>query len=81
MELRKRMEITVETDEVVTVRRAKVYRAWCAECAREVDMVAVTDAWAIVGVPKTVPTRSVKWHVYEQQETALVCMESLMKSM
>lgn len=81
MEVRKRTEITVETDEVLMVRRAKVYRAFCAECGREVDMVGVRDAWAIAGVPKNVSTRSVKWHVCEQQETALVCMESLMKSM
>lgn len=81
MEVRKRTEITVETDEVLTVRRAKVYRVWCAECEREVDMVAVVDAWAIAGVPTSVSTRSAKWHVCDQQEIALVCMESLMKSM
>jgi hypothetical protein len=80
MEVRKRTEITVETDEVLTVRRARVFRAWCAECGREVDMVGVRDAWAMVGVPKDVSTRSVKWHVSESPEMTLVCMESLMKS-
>ena len=80
MEVRKRTEITVETSEVMVLRRTRVYRAWCAECGREVDMVGVPDARAIAGVREEDPARPAKWHVYEEPEGALVCMDSLLKS-
>lgn len=83
MEVRKRTEITVETDEVLVVRRARVYRAWCAECRREVDMVKMDDAQALAGRSKKgngqVQTR--KWHVGAGGELALVCMPSIFTSL
>ena len=79
MEIRKRTEITVETDEVLTIRRARVYRAWCVECGREVEMVGLLDARAIAGLPGNVVCPA-KWHVQEEQGSALVCMESVLRS-
>ncbi|HLZ41857.1 MAG TPA: hypothetical protein VKQ11_12895 [Candidatus Sulfotelmatobacter sp.] len=78
----KRTEITVETNEVLIVRRARVYRAWCPLCGREVDMVGVPDARAMAGVPGegAGTNNSAAWHVSEDQETALVCLESVLKS-
>ena len=82
MEVRKRTEITVETDEVLVVRRARVYRAWCAECGQEVDMVMMDDAHALVGRLRKgiVEGRDREWHIGASGETALVCMQSLLKS-
>ena len=78
----KRTEITVETNEVLTVRRARVYRGWCPLCAREVDMVGVPDARAMAGMPgeDAGSTKPAKWHVSGDQETTLVCLESVLKS-
>jgi len=78
----KRTEITVETNEVLIVRRARVYRGWCPLCAREVDMVGVPDARAMAGMPGegAGSTESAQWHVSDAQETALVCLESVLKA-
>lgn len=78
----KRTEITVETNEVLIVRRARVYRGWCPLCAQEVDMVGVPEARAMAGMPVdgAGSTKSAKWHISEEQETALVCLESVLKS-
>lgn len=80
---RRRTEITVETDEVLVVRRARIYRGWCPECGVEVYMIPVPDAWTIVGRDRNEgdEPRSRKWHVHGEQDTALVCMKSLMKSL
>jgi len=80
---RKRTEITVETDEVVVVRRTRIYHGWCRECGLEVDMIPVPDAWTIVerGGNEKEMTRSRKWHVHGESDTALVCLKSLMKSL
>ena len=78
----KRTEITIETDEVLTVRRARVYRGWCPLCEREVDMVGLPDARAMAGMAGkgTGSSKSAKWHVLEQ-ETALVCLDSVLKAL
>ena len=79
MSLHKRTEITVETNEIVVVRRARFFRAWCAECGREVDMVGLSDARAVAGTGEAVQGK--QWHVCEgQNQTALVCLDSLLKS-
>lgn len=83
MELRKTTEITVETDEVLVVRRARVYRAWCGECGQEVDMVGMGDAQALTEHSKKGigQGRERDWHVGMSGEMALVCMPSLLKSL
>lgn len=80
---RKRTEIRVETDEVLVVRRTRIYRGWCRECGVEVEMIPVLDAWTIVGRSghEDEDTRSRKWHVHGESDTALVCMKSLVKSL
>lgn len=81
MEVHKRTEITVETSEVLVVRRARVYRGWCPICARDVDMVGVLDARAMAGTPEGGDVvGSTKWHISEGQEPALVCLESVVKA-
>jgi hypothetical protein len=79
MEVRKRTEITVETNEVLMLRRARVYRALCLECGREVDMVSLLDAGAIAGLA-TDSARPANWHVFTDRGGSLVCMESVLKS-
>lgn len=78
----KRTEITVETNEVLIVRRVQVYRGWCPFCAREVDMVGLPDARALARMPGegAGSGKSAKWHLSEDQEAALVCLESVLKS-
>src|SRR4051812_29177879 len=41
----KRTEITIETDQVLVIRRRrKVLRTWCAACAEKVEMVTADEA-------------------------------------
>jgi hypothetical protein len=78
-EVRKKTEITVETDEVLVVRRARIYQGWCGECGRVVDMVDMPDARAVAGISeRNAAMRAASWHVSDG--SALVCMESLLKS-
>ena len=83
MALHKRTEITVETNEIVVVRRARFFRAWCPECGREVDMVGLSDARAVAGSGEAAQAavQAKDWHICEgQNQTALVCLDSLLKS-
>jgi hypothetical protein len=82
---RKRTEITTETDRILIIRRRSVIRAWCQECACEVDMVSLEDPGAITGTlpfpPRSGP-ESQAWHFCEGPDgEKLVCLESLLKSL
>ncbi len=44
MRLRKiHTEITIETDQVVVIRRRRVTRSWCTECGVETEFVPVEE--------------------------------------
>ncbi len=85
MASRKRIEITVETDRVLIIRRRNSTRAWCPQCAREVDMISLADAGKLIGMPEQKLIASAQaeaWHFTESKEkTPLVCLESVLKSM
>jgi len=78
MQVHKRTEITIETSELMVVRRARIYRAWCAQCGKEVEMVEGPNARAIAKLPGEA-AHPATWHVYEEQSVELVCMESVLK--
>jgi hypothetical protein len=81
VEAHKRTEITIEKNEVLVVRRTQISRGWCPECGREVEMVGMPDANAIVGMSGSGDTsRSLRWHICGDPGSALVCLESLLKS-
>jgi hypothetical protein len=76
----KRTEITVESDEVVVVRRMRIYRGWCEQCQRDVDMVSDADARLIVKASgyQEGQEEPVGWHRCGGEEPSLVCLESLL---
>jgi hypothetical protein len=80
-----RTEITVQTERLVIIRGSRSTRAWCRECGREVEMVALSQAAALVRGNKPVlpdPAQSHGWHISEDQNgSPLVCLESVLKSM
>jgi hypothetical protein len=39
--IRKAIQITVETDHILIIRRMRSWRAWCSECGGEVEMIAL----------------------------------------
>jgi hypothetical protein len=85
MAIYRKIEITIDTERSVTIRRRRVLRAWCAECGSEVEMVSLAEAQRLMQsthpiLPASAEARS--WHISEQQGgTLLVCLASLRKSL
>jgi hypothetical protein len=75
---RKQTEITIETDQVVIIRRKRSVRGWCHECGREVEIVRLEDAAAIAGMNGPLLHDGVArpWHFSDNGEK-WVCLESL----
>jgi len=89
MSARKRTEITIETSEFVFIRRTRLFRAWCPECGRNVEMVNLTQAEALSrkthpATPQPVLpgiTDSRGWHWHRGDDgVARVCLQSLLNS-
>ena len=78
-------QIKIETDHLLIIRRRPSSRAWCQQCAREVDMVRVEEATALAESSKRTLRDSVtgeKWHVSCAPGGAqLICLDSLLKSL
>ena len=78
----KRIEITIETDRVLSISRR--FTTWCAACADLTVMVRVDEAAALAGVNE----RTIYWRMETGQlhctETPaglrLICLNSLLKS-
>src|SRR5215831_6075352 len=76
----KKTRITMETEQVLVIRRRGCARRWCKECAREVDMVSFAEAGALTGLAERQLcecARSEKWHV-AADGSQLICLESLL---
>lgn len=77
----KRTRITVETEQVLIVRRRACAQRWCWECGREVDMVGFAQAAVLTGVAQRSlrdHARAEKWHLAETNDgSPLICLESL----
>jgi hypothetical protein len=82
---RKRMQITIETDQVTVIRRPYSARGWCQECGCEVDVVRIEDGGVLAGMTRPVLRENAgtrRWHLSETTDgSMLVCLVSLLKSM
>lgn len=90
---RKRMEVTVETDQVLTIRRRRSVRCWCQQCGRDVEMVELKELQALMWIREPMATQILTapsisagrgeggWHWSQAVDgSPLVCLESLLKS-
>ena len=84
----KRTEITVETDRIWIIRKSRTRRGWCVECGREVDMVGLKEAGALLRKDTPPLTQPVlpgcgdnrRWHWSQADDgSPLVCLESLLR--
>ena len=82
MVIYRKIEITIETQRLVSIRRRQSLRAWCAECRGEVEMVSLAGALAVLTqVPPDSPEAQ-KWHFSEGEDgTLLVCLKSMLTSL
>lgn len=84
--LRKKTQITVETDRIWVIGRQSSVRAWCPQCEREVDMVGLAEAHLLTGISKEAlrggGVERREWHATEAADGAVsICLESLLKSL
>jgi hypothetical protein len=81
----RRMQITIETDEVTIIRRRHPRRTWCRECACEVEVVGMEEASVLAGMTERALrncAQSQGWHLSEAGDgTLLVCLKSLLKTL
>ncbi len=83
--VQKRTEITIETEQVVVVRKhQRPVRSWCQECGCEVDMIDLKEAEALTGAPQAMLSSGgadQRWHWSQAEDgSPLICLESLLKS-
>jgi len=84
MATRKRIEITIETDRVVIIRRNRPSRAQCQECGSEADMLEMTTAAELTGMRDRTLRDLMdahELHLGQSPDGSLrICLESLLKS-
>jgi hypothetical protein len=78
------MEITIQTEQLLTIWTRCSARAWCAECGSEVEMVGANELMRL-GVPAQPQVAGAAvaggWHLSEAADgSRLVCLESLLSS-
>ena len=77
-----RTEITIETDQLLVIRRRRCIRAWCQQCGYEVDMITLTELEGMSGItqPMLFDPKAQGWHWAQAEDgSPLVCLESLLK--
>jgi hypothetical protein len=81
----KKIQITIETERVLMIRRSVNTRLWCQKCGGEVDVVDLIQAEILTGIaPPVFPAcaEAKQWHSFEGPDgTTFVCLESVLKSM
>lgn len=84
MATRKRIEITIETDRVVIIRRKRLTQGHCEECGSEADMVDMTTAAELTGMTDRMLRDLMDaqgLHLGQAPDGSLrICLESLLKS-
>ena len=79
---RRKIEMVVEQDEIILVRRRRgAVRLWCNRCEEQVSMLRVEDASALVGVTARTIYRWIeagRLHFAESDKgLVLICAQSL----
>lgn len=82
MAVKKTTRITIETEQLLVIRRRTSVRAWCQQCAAEVDMVLIEDAaeLAQVDVRMIRDLLNVERFHWSQSGLLRICLNSLLKS-
>jgi hypothetical protein len=77
LQVHRTTEFTVETDQILIIRRHSLVRRWCPDCGREVDMMARVEAEALLeGAGATLHDYAPADNFYGGPEgTELICFE------
>ena len=78
-------QITIETKQAIIVHRPAAKRMWCPTCAREVDIVELEEAKALIGVTRPIPRGDMgcqQCHVVKVVDGSVrICLDSVLRSM
>lgn len=81
MSKKTRTEISIETDQVVIIRRRHIARQWCVVCAAHTQMITAEAAAAATGLSRRSVYRLAEQglvHFYETSDgLLLICLNSL----
>lgn len=82
--MHRKTEITIETDQVLTITRGRSTRTWCGQCQCEVNTVSLAEIKTLMRfrgrLRKTAGTQN--WHLVKHgAATTLVCLESVLKAL
>jgi hypothetical protein len=76
----KRIQITIETHQVLIIRRHSSTRLWCPECRGEVDVVDLGDVQATTGLSHQIlhdAAGTKGWHVSQGPDgSTLICLKA-----
>jgi hypothetical protein len=78
---RKTEQITVETDQILVIRRQRVTRTWCDECQRHTEFIPVEEIKGVLG-GGLIPANSALPGLHFAKAlngSTVVCAESLTK--
>jgi hypothetical protein len=81
---RRTVSITIETERLLVVLRGTSARAWCEQCATEVDMVPTKIAAELAQVDADTIQRLVgteKLHLSQPGGPVQICLKSLLKEL
>ena len=77
----RRLEVTVQTERILIIRRQRLRRVWCQHCRREVDAISPQEAASLAGGERHALSGNIgsdDWHFCEGANgEPLVCLESL----
>ena len=78
---RKTVQITVETEQVVIIRRRRITRSWCSQCGDESEFIPVEAVNQVLGgglgQGKQLPPGD-RFHLHKIKDgSVLVCLKSL----
>jgi hypothetical protein len=69
--------ITIETDQVLIIRRRHAIRAWCRECGAEADFMPAEQMGRVVNLDSG--TRRPHHVAHSEDGGLLVCLDSWLK--
>ena len=85
MVVHKKIEITIQTEQVLSIRRRGCSRRWCPECGRDVEVLNLAHVEALTSIaqPRSRDCAKAKqWHALEDADgTMFICLDSLLKAM
>ena len=81
--LTRKLEITIQTSQLLTIRGDRSGRAWCTQCNAEQDMVTLGTAALLadsIGKLLNAGSQSAEWHISQAPDgSSRICLPSFLR--